>query len=278
MRNKFVFVFKNAGIFLFLLLFVYAVLMKIFGGSLFPGKFLFVIFFSSLFFILLLAMPPKWNRENSYAWFFFISLMLIFWPFAIGFTNQEFHLFVMTGITKIILGISLSLGFIGFFSSFLFGDKAINKNQTKLNVINSFKNITEKLSLTSNDKSTDKTVILEAEGEYKSEHISLAVEFTFGQRFTHGHNIYADKSIILIKTRKELPSYKIEVFRQAFRSENLDELQKSKIFNFIQEKHLDYFDFDINTFENKIIVNINNQIEEAELWTDYIRLAEMLSE
>lgn len=256
-------------------MFVYVILMKIFGQNVFPVKYLLVIFFSSMLSILLLFMPPRFSKENFYPWFYFISLMLIFLPFASIFIINEFNLFILSNSIKNILGVMVGLGFIGVFGSFFFDNgREENKEGVKRDVINSFKKITERFNLKYEDSSTDSILYLEASGNYKGSLISLLVKYRFYRPaiFTIG----SDTSTIMIETNREIPLYKIEVFKDAIKTENLSESQKTRVIGFIKEKRLDYYDFDINTYKNKILISINNQIEDEELWIDYIKLLDIL--
>jgi len=277
MRKKIIFIFKDLAVLLFFLMFVYIVLVKIFGESIFPLKYLGVIFFSSALFLMLIFIPPRLNKEYFNAWIFFISILSIFIVFFIAFLDKAFDLFVLSKNLKIILSILWGVGFVGFFGS-LFSGESTNRKEIKLNVINSFNEVVEKLGLLSKDLSTDEKVILEAEGKHRFGYLELLVEFTFKRRFKKFLGI--DKSAISIRTLKEIESlYKIEVFRGEIRTENLSEAQELKIIDFIKEKELDYFDFTLNTIsDTKIIINVDNQIEETELWLDFIRLIEILLE
>lgn len=277
MRKKIIFIFKDLAVLLFFLMFVYVALVKIFGESIFPVKYVGVIFFSSALFLILTFIPPRLNKEYFNAWIFFISIFSIFIVFFIGFLDKAFNLFVLSKNLKIILSILWGVGFVGFFGS-LFSGESTNREEIKLNVINSFNEVVKKMNLELKDLSTDEKVILEAEGKHRFGYLELLVEFTFKRRFKKFLGI--DKSAISIRTLKEIKSlYKIEVFRGEIRTENLSEAQELKIIDFIKERQLDYFDFTLNTISNtRIIINVYTQIEETELWLDFIRLIEILLE
>jgi hypothetical protein len=277
MRKKIIFIFKDLAVLLFFLMFVYVALVKIFGESIFPVKYVGVIFFSSVLFLILTFIPPRLNKEYFNAWIFFISIFSIFIVFFIGFLDKAFNLFVLSKNLKIILSILWGVGFVGFFGS-LFSGESTNREEIKLNVINSFNEVVKKMNLELKDLSTDEKVILEAEGKHRFGYLELLVEFTFKRRFKKFLGI--DKSAISIRTLKEIKSlYKIEVFRGEIRTENLSEAQELKIIDFIKERQLDYFDFTLNTISNtRIIINVYTQIEETELWLDFIRLIEILLE
>ena len=281
-RDTLIIAMRRMGIRVFFGGFLYLLAAYFLRGFYDLPTFAFVIFFfTSLLFLGLSFLPPRFSREYAGAWLFFSSFLFIvlgggtvFLSLSLFAQNLQSP-FAIVGAISFIGGIVLMM-----VSSLLAGDwRDLNDVH---NVIFAFNEVSKALHLYVQDKSDAGQTLLEARGNLEGDLVLLTIknQYAFSQHFSFlNWKFFAIKpkaiSTITITTDKPLSSFRIQVIGEAVEIQGLDESKKEEVANYINKTQLKDFDFDLQAEKDRAVLEVRIGIEEKQLWKDYIGLMQL---
>ncbi|MDO8591075.1 MAG: hypothetical protein Q7R65_03815 [bacterium] len=285
MRDYVVIISRRAGAWFFGLTFLYFILSSIFLKSfgLLP-QYGIVLFFGSIFFFGLSFLPSGLKREDIANWLLFISFMLISFgggttftlTFVFGHPLSEFS--VTVGAIMFMIGILLMIA-----TAFI-GNSDSRPGEETSDAVKSFKEVTEKLKFSLQDKSTPSFLELESSGSivegfviFKLQH-SVSQKIRIANRTRDFHrDLAVDTSIISLGKELYQGSGSIECVNEAVDVRGTSIEMQEVLSNFIKEKQLNSFNFRLISTSNLITLTVSVLIEENQLWLDYLELVKLVA-
>jgi len=253
------------GVYCFILMFASTILTSILASKLSleikPMTGFFVFFPLTIFFFGLAHLHPKATKEYWASWGLFMSFMLTSIGSAIVFVSTIFlkmdpnkSPFGMIGILMFLAGCALFAGV-----PMLTGKNRRLKNKEVLESVgNALAEAAREMNLSLRDFSKGKKPIMIAEGVIDLGRIRLMI----------GNNL---SQIEVSLQGRMIGRVNITALNEATQV-STESQKKDSIEAFIKEKQLNCFNFNLNTRDQTITVNIETLIEEKELWLDYIEL------